>query len=110
MKVVDDWKDAARGRVLCFEDFLEGCARIANIVPIPTNEEIQNLGAASAGLALRAMHNNGTYRKWASKWYKSKDMYGDMRKMTEKLTKFLNIVETRWSISQWNPNNSSNLS
>eukprot|EP00943_MAST-04B_sp_MAST-4B-sp1_P005089 g5089.t1 len=109
MKVVDDWKDAARGRVLCFEDFLEGCARIANIVPIPTNEEIESLGCTSAGLALRAMHNNGTYRKWAAKWYQSKHMYGDMRKMTEKLTKFINIVETRWSISQWNPENANNL-
>ena len=109
MKVIDDWKDAARGRVLCFEDFLEGCARISNIVPIPTEEEIKALGAESAGLALRAMHNNGTYRKWAAKWYRSKDMYGDMRKMTEKLTKFINVVETRWSISQWNPANSHNL-
>ena len=37
----------------------------------------------------------GVNKTWASKWYKSKDMYGDMRKMTEKLTKFLNIVEIR---------------
>ena len=31
MKVIDDWKDAARGRVLCFEDFLEGCAEFQTL-------------------------------------------------------------------------------
>jgi hypothetical protein len=112
MKVVDDWKDAARGRVLCFEDFLEGISRIANIVPIPSNAEIEKLGVPnkSAGLALRAMHNNGSYRLWSINFYKEKAMYGDMRKMTEKLQKFADIMNTKWGISHWNPANSGTLS
>jgi hypothetical protein len=106
MKVIDDWKDAARGRVLCFEDFLEGVARIADIVPIPSEEDIKKIDCEGAGLALRSMHTNGSHRVWCKKFYREKAMYGDMRKMSEKLDKFADIMKTKWSISHWNPANS----
>ena len=106
MKVIDDWKDAARGRVLCFEDFLEGIARIADIVPIPSEEDIKKIDCEGAGLALRAMHTNGSHRVWCNKFYREKAMYGDMRKMSEKLDKFADIMKTKWTISHWNPANS----
>ena len=37
-------------------------------------------------------------------------MYGDMRKITEKLEKFADIMNTKWEISHWNPANSGTLS